>query len=763
MRTTDAYVGDTGGVISYYNKLSSVLRVWPVRSNFGSDLSVGKQDSPDPVAMGSSLTYTITVTNHGPEDATAVSITDSLPAGVAFVSAGSSQGSCNQVSETVTCTIGDMAPDAVVTVTLVVTAPNVPGTIVNTATVSSTSEDPNLANNTAKEKTWVGGAVTLNIIKDGNGNGTVTGLGIDCGTDCTEDFPAETDITLTATPDSNSFFAGWAGSACFGGSGDCKVTIDGNRNMTAVFNSKTGPVNLPRTGQTATYASGDDGAIQAGVAWPNPRFTILYCDASGPCANQASDCDSNSSTDAIIDNLTGLMWARDGDIGNYSSNGGTGTLWDSAITYIVDYVNGRVVGNGLCGYKDWRGPNVNELLSLLDSGPPGPSHSTQSWLASQGFVKLQWLYWSSTSDSVDPTIHGWDVNLNGAGGTDLIIYLKYRTDYHFLLPVRNAPVRPVAQVWRTGQTTSYLTGDPNYEKDDGALQMGVAWPNPRFTNPDGSSPATGNVVLDKLTGLMWTKDANLPGAVTWPNALSYVASMNSGAGYGGYKDWRLPNWLELRSLWDLSRDPMLPSGHPFTNVNSIYWSSTTSTFTSTEVLVAGFTGVVRGIGYDPKTYNGLWVWPVRSGSIPSADLSITKSASPDPIPGGTNLTYTLNVTNNGPDTTLGVTMQDTLPAGTTFVSVNPSTPTCSNSGGIVSCNLGSMANGAVSTVTIVVTVPNAAGWIRNVATVSSTTNDPNSGNNTAMGDTRVYTPADPDSDGVTITEESGPTGTNSQL
>ena len=138
----------------------------------------------------------------------------------------------------------------------------------------------------------------------------------------------------------------------------------------------------------------------------------------------------------------------------------------------------------------------------------------------------------------------------------------------------------MAQVWRTGQTISYLTGDPNYEKDDGALQMGVAWPNPRFTNPDGSSPATGNVVLDQLTGLMWTKDANLPnGTLTWPNALSYVATMNSGAGYGGYKDWRLPNKIELHSLTDFKQS-FLPSGHPFINASPAHidWGSTTDAF-----------------------------------------------------------------------------------------------------------------------------------------------------------------------------------------
>ena len=174
-----------------------------------------------------------------------------------------------------------------------------------------------------------------------------------------------------------------------------------------------------------------------------------------------------------------------------------------------------------------------------------------------------------------------------------------------------------------------------------------------------------------------------------------------------------------------------------------------------------WTGVING--YNRKTLDPSYVWPVRSGTVPpppSTDLSITKSASPDPILGGTNLTYTITVTNNGSDAASGVTVQDTLPAGTTFVSVNPSTPTCSNSSGTVSCNLGSLANGATVTVTVVVTVPNAAGWIRNVATVSLATDDPDSSNNTAIRDTRVNTTTDPDSDGVSSTEESGPNGTN---
>src|SRR4030042_5377579 len=88
--------------------------------------------------------------------------------------------------------------------------------------------------------------------------------------------------------------------------------------------SYAGTIQLPQTGQTKCYntagteipcaGTGQDGEIRAGVVWPNPRFTITYCDSSGPCANQSSDCDNNSSTDVVKDNLTGLMWVRDGNL-----------------------------------------------------------------------------------------------------------------------------------------------------------------------------------------------------------------------------------------------------------------------------------------------------------------------------------------------------------------------------------------------------------------------------------------------------------------
>src|SRR5207249_666114 len=67
------------------------------------ELSVVLMESPDPVAMGSNLSYTILVTNAGPATATGVNVSDPLPAQTTFVSANSSQGSCSAQNGTVTC------------------------------------------------------------------------------------------------------------------------------------------------------------------------------------------------------------------------------------------------------------------------------------------------------------------------------------------------------------------------------------------------------------------------------------------------------------------------------------------------------------------------------------------------------------------------------------------------------------------------------------------------------------------------------------
>lgn len=120
-----------------------------------SDIWVAKNDSPNLVLVGNNVTYTITATNNGPSAATGVTLTDILPGGVTFVSANSTQGACNETGGTVTCDVGNVEYSKHVAITIVVTAPDAPGTITNTATVASTSNDPDLKNNTCTKETTV--------------------------------------------------------------------------------------------------------------------------------------------------------------------------------------------------------------------------------------------------------------------------------------------------------------------------------------------------------------------------------------------------------------------------------------------------------------------------------------------------------------------------------------------------------------------------------------------------------------------------------
>jgi len=155
--------------------------------------------------------------------------------------------------------------------------------------------------------------------------------------------------------------------------------------------------------------------------------------------------------------------------------------------------------------------------------------------------------------------------------------------------------------------------------------------------------------------------------------------------------------------------------------------------------------------------------------IPAADLSLTKTSSPNPVVAGQQVIYTLTVTNNGPDTAVNTKIVDTLPPGFTLategvvelvrntigggVEVVGNAPTAAalaaaagqasctgvTSAGVttVTCLPGNLAAGQTKTVTIVGVAPTTPGTATNVATVSSDTADPNIANNTATNLTTV--------------------------
>jgi len=134
------------------------------------DLSLSKDGSPDPVMVGETLTYNLTVANAGPADASNVTVVDNLPTThMTFVSATASQGTCDQANGTVTCQIGALANGSQATVTIVVTA-NQMGQISNSASVTADQSDPNSSNNNATASTAIGGEQEI----DPTSGGTLT-------------------------------------------------------------------------------------------------------------------------------------------------------------------------------------------------------------------------------------------------------------------------------------------------------------------------------------------------------------------------------------------------------------------------------------------------------------------------------------------------------------------------------------------------------------------------------------------------------------
>jgi uncharacterized repeat protein (TIGR01451 family) len=144
------------------------------------------------------------------------------------------------------------------------------------------------------------------------------------------------------------------------------------------------------------------------------------------------------------------------------------------------------------------------------------------------------------------------------------------------------------------------------------------------------------------------------------------------------------------------------------------------------------------IGIDSQNFQ---ITMSGTGVEPTADLSVSIAASPNPVKSRGTLSYLITVRNAGGSDALHVLVNDVLSPQSTFLSATPSqgscvTPTVGASG-TMSCTLGTIASGASSTINFKVTVLAKKATITNSVTVSTTTFDSNSANNAASITTRV--------------------------
>jgi len=240
--------------------------------------------------------------------------------------------------------------------------------------------------------------------------------------------------------------------------------------------------------------------------------------------------------------------------------------------------------------------------------------SFKLWLKNIGFNSTDYgiLFLSSTSYISDPS-YAWSVGLSE-------IFGHYKLDHHpenRYFAVRGGQKSSIdlnfpANISRTGQLTCYDSNGVQHPclntGEDGDIQMGIIWPNPRFE-------PYGDCVIDKLTGLFWPKNANMFNNLqTWQTSLDKVKNLT----FCGFTDWRIPNVQELISLVDYSKvTPAIPDGNFFYNIlqgncsiGYCYWTSTTKMSATQNAYVVSFGS--GSVSYNNKSNLGI-IWPVRGG------------------------------------------------------------------------------------------------------------------------------------------------------
>ncbi len=261
----------------------------------------------------------------------------------------------------------------------------------------------------------------------------------------------------------------------------------------------------------------------------------------------------------VQDNLTGATWTKDANLADFPLS------WLEAQRFVSEMRERRAYGRG-----DWQLPTRFHLFALLSHQCVNPAIADD-----HPFENIfDGYYWSGDACARLPD-QAWYVHL---GGGRLHRGMKHGS--YMLWPV-----------------------SPGRNRDDNDSKISHLLSSERFI-------IEGKYAKDTRTDLIWYIDANPFGHVlSWSEAFSVIQAFNESLP-GGYGDWRIPNIRELESLVDLhAHSPSLPFGHPFVNVQDVYWSSTTSVYEPRYAWSLYTQDGIIGVGY--KSGRDFFAWPVR--------------------------------------------------------------------------------------------------------------------------------------------------------
>jgi uncharacterized repeat protein (TIGR01451 family) len=306
------------------NNINVLLNTSPTS---GADLGIFCPGaSPTPVGIGTNLTFTADVLNLGPQDATDVTFMDTLPNGVNFVSATATPGSCVQSNGIVKCSVGSLVSALDSKVSIVV-APTAVGTITNSMSVTANEPDPISGNNNATQTVSVVAMLTLTVTEAGKGSGTVTSnpSGINCVSTCSAGYLQGTTVSLSATPQGTSVFAGWSGACTGSDPNGCNIAMGANQTVTATFSLPQGFTLAPafttlttKTGKqvtdtlTLTGQNGFSGQVNLSCAVTGPA-PMPTCGVSPSSVILGSSPNNATLTITVPTSLAAFAVPRNGD------------------------------------------------------------------------------------------------------------------------------------------------------------------------------------------------------------------------------------------------------------------------------------------------------------------------------------------------------------------------------------------------------------------------------------------------------------------
>ncbi|MEV4853068.1 MULTISPECIES: DUF7507 domain-containing protein [unclassified Microbacterium] len=733
--------------------------------NPAADLAVTKTLDTTPLVAGRPATFTIGVTNNGPQTGTGVTVTDAVPAGFANVQAVPSSGTCT-VTGTITCALPDLAVGASATITVTgdVSPSFTPGAaLTNTATVSGSRFDANLANNTATASGTLTAVADVSVTKTFDPATPVAGQNVTYTLTTQNAGPSEArNVRLNDPLDPETTFVSAATQQ-----GTCTVA-------NSILDCGIGTLAPGQTVVTTVVvqiAAGASAVVQNSVA----------VTSSTPDPDPSNNVDSTSFQPEIIADLAVEKTASVAQVAaggtvdftlavrNLGSSDAVNAVLSDTVPAGFTVTGVQAPAGAVCSSTS---TSVSCVWDVLPVGGPTPVvvNTVVAADAPTGTV-INTASIASPADDQDPTNNSDSAEVEVVQSADLAIAKTAPATgvpggaFTYTLAVtNNGP--SVARGATLSDTlpadfTTAAVGTAGCEIVAGTVTCALGdlapgasttvtvdgvWSatavgtirNTATTSSATPDPNTANNASSADVALTPSADVNVVKTTSTPSvplggtADFVITVRNDGpsAAAGVVVAELAPAGLAVTSATP-SVGTWAPTDHRWTVGTLLPGESATLTVTATATAVGTHTNTATATSPtpdpDPSDNTGTSTVEVT----PSADLSIVKTASANPAPSNGPLTYTIVVTNAGPSPASAVVISDPLPAAL----LNATTPTagCSITAGALDCAIPTLAVGATFTATVTGTVDPASAdtAIANTATVTSDTPDPDPDDNTS--------------------------------